>query len=88
MWRSDRLQNHQLWLNNARNTYRDRRRRAFGEHTEHESSVQLTELFDGDRVPFTKLCEFCATNVTMSFGHIQCLDNPIYRQIHKHLGIG
>lgn len=28
----------------------DRPRFVFGEHTEHESSVQLTELFDGDLV--------------------------------------
>lgn len=26
----------------------ERKRFALGEHTEHESSVQLTELFDGD----------------------------------------
>lgn len=29
---------------------RERPRFDFGEHTEHESSVQLTELFDGDLV--------------------------------------
>lgn len=27
----------------------ERNRFTLGEHTEHESSVQLTELFDGDR---------------------------------------
>lgn len=30
----------------------DRPRFVFGEHTEHESSVQLTELFDGDLVTY------------------------------------
>lgn len=30
------------------NIHLERNRLDFGEHTEHESSVQLTELFDGD----------------------------------------
>lgn len=33
-----------------RDVDRERPRFVFGEHTEHESSVQLTELFDIDRV--------------------------------------
>lgn len=33
-----------------RDVERERPRFVFGEHTEHESSVQLTELFDIDRV--------------------------------------
>lgn len=36
----------------------ERPRFTFGEHTEHESSVQLTELFDGDLV--TCLCALCS----------------------------
>lgn len=42
--------------------YLDLRRRDFGEHTEHESSVQLTELFDGERVPFKELREIFFSN--------------------------
>lgn len=34
----------------VRDVDRERPRFVFGEHTEHESSVQLTELFDGDLV--------------------------------------
>lgn len=36
----------------VRDVDRERPRFCFGEQTEHESSVQLTELFDGDRVAY------------------------------------
>lgn len=37
-----------------RDVDRERPRFVFGEHTEHESSVQLTELFDIDLVAYKR----------------------------------